>query len=248
MLVVEDPDGSALCVGQASHAWMSGQLARAWGNDAFARPEPYEAVCLGAEQHDVGMAEWDLAPTLERDTGRPTSFLKMPVATHLALWRAAPAKVLAQSPYAALLVSMHGAALYRRRDDGDGPVRAYLDEQRALQDDLLAALGEDPGRAARNQRLLWALDFLSLALLLEGWRPGPVPAPTRPGEPGAELALHGGGARTATVDPWPFAGDRLEVRCQARRLTERYADEPSLHAGLRAARWEPLVFALSPAV
>ena len=48
------PDGdSVLCIGQASHAWISGQMARAWA-EPF---EPYEDVCLAAEQHDVGMAE-----------------------------------------------------------------------------------------------------------------------------------------------------------------------------------------------
>src|SRR6185312_9496068 len=51
-----------LAIGQPSHAWISGQLARIWGNARFGAVEPYEEVCLGAEQHDVGMADWDLAP------------------------------------------------------------------------------------------------------------------------------------------------------------------------------------------
>lgn len=28
-----------------------------WGNEDFPAPDPYEEVCLSAEQHDVGMAE-----------------------------------------------------------------------------------------------------------------------------------------------------------------------------------------------
>ena len=63
------PDGDGLlAIGQASHAWLSGQLARAW----VPRPEPFEEVCLGALQHDVGMAEWDLDPQRHPDTGLPT--------------------------------------------------------------------------------------------------------------------------------------------------------------------------------
>ena len=42
--------------------------------------------------------------------------MEMPLPTHLDLWSKAPDKVLTQSPYAALLVSMHGHALYARRD------------------------------------------------------------------------------------------------------------------------------------
>src|SRR4051795_5496239 len=99
MLIREDDDGSWVAIGQASHAWLCGQVARAWGAGRFPRPEPFEAVCLGAEQHDVGMAEWDLEPTLDA-TGRPTPFNRLPRAVHLALWRRAPRKVETQSRYA----------------------------------------------------------------------------------------------------------------------------------------------------
>jgi hypothetical protein len=109
---------AVIAIGQASHAWISGQLARAWGNALFAAPDPFEEVCLAAEQHDVGMAEWDLRASLNPRTGLPYSFLEIPLQTHLALWTAAPAKLLTQSRYAALLVSMHGTALNERRDLG----------------------------------------------------------------------------------------------------------------------------------
>src|SRR5215217_2614691 len=75
-----------------------------------------EDVCLAAEQHDVGMARWDLAPSLNPETGRPRSFLEMELAVHLALWTAAPEHLLTQSRYAALLVSRHGTILYGRSD------------------------------------------------------------------------------------------------------------------------------------
>ena len=89
MLVREDGD-AVVCIGQASHAWLSGQLARAWGGDAVAPLHPREEVCLAAEQHDVGMAEWDLAPSLNPDTGLPQAFTEMPFAVHSALWLEAP--------------------------------------------------------------------------------------------------------------------------------------------------------------
>ena len=38
-----------IAIPQPSHAWLSGQLARAWGNDQFAVPLPNEDVCLAAE-------------------------------------------------------------------------------------------------------------------------------------------------------------------------------------------------------
>ena len=83
MLLRELDEEAVVAIGQAAHAWVSGQIARAWGNARFGAVEPYEEVCLGAEQHDIGMALWDTEPTLNRATGRPHSFIEMPLPLHL---------------------------------------------------------------------------------------------------------------------------------------------------------------------
>ena len=243
MLIRGAQDGSWLAIGQASHAWLSGQLARAWGNDRFPAPEPWEEVCLAAEQHDVGMAEWDLAPTLDRRTGRPTSFVDLPRRTHLALWSRAPFKLLTQSRYAALLVSLHGTGLYTRLMDPDAQppeearaIHAYLDEQGALQARLAAGL--DPAEVERNRDLIFCWDFLSLALCL-GWPPRDSPRVE-----GSRLRLSPPDGDRVTLTPWPFGAERVEVRAEGRRLEGTFADEPALHAALAAAPVETLRWVL----
>jgi Protein of unknown function (DUF3891) len=247
VLLREDND-AVIAIGQASHAWIAGQLARAWGNERFPAPSPREEVCLAAEQHDVGMAEWDLRPSLNPRTHRPYSFTEMPVATHVELWAAAPAKLLSQSGYAALLVSMHGTALNELRDWGKlgaverRIVRDYLEGQRSLQNVLARQLGADRGELARNQRLVWTWDSLSLALCLR-WRTFAVTD-----VPGSEsrLELDLETAATATdrftVDPWPFAADRVEVRCEGRLLEGRFDSAAQLHETLARAPVVRLVF------
>lgn len=232
-MLLRPVDDGVLAIGQASHAWVSGQLARAWRP----RPEPWEDVCLAAEQHDVGMATWDLTPALNPRTGLPQTFVEMDLATHLALWQAAPPRLFTQSRYAALLVSLHGTKLYGRRDltttepaEADR-IRAYLAGQRALQQRLADELGADWDTLRAQQSLMFAWDGLSLALLL-GWDPHEVEG----------ITLRGGGV----VDPWPFAGDALTVVCEGRRLRGRYADEPELHAALERAPLERLSFTLRP--
>ncbi|MEA2368567.1 MAG: hypothetical protein QOH38_1285 [Thermoleophilaceae bacterium] len=236
---------AVVAIGQPAHAWISGQLARAWGNERFGRIEPREEVCLAAEQHDVGMAEWEAAPTLNRDTGLPHSFLEMPLETHVELWSHAWQLVLPQSRYAALLVSMHGAALYRMRDPSKlderqaALVRTYLAEQTAVQERLRV-----PGDAhvERNQRLIWAWDAFSLALCLD-WAPHTLRAvPAAAGEVDVELTPAGGCA--VRVDPWPFSSDRLTVRCDGRRLEGRFDVEDEMRAALAAAPWTALDFEL----
>lgn len=244
MLVREEGAG-ALCIGQASHAWLSGQLARAWGNDAFATPEPWEEVCLGAEQHDVGMSEWDLAPALDRERGWPLDFMAMPIEVHVELWRAAPERLRTQSRYAALLCSMHATALYDRRER-TALVGGLLDHHAAVQAGLLDSVGEEPDRARRNQRLLWTWDWLSLSVLLD-WAPGTQATPTMPGAPDAELRLTAAGEHRFTLDPWPFAYEEIALRAEGRRLSGPSASEPTLHAALEAAPWETVRVELRPA-
>jgi hypothetical protein len=256
MLLRPDARG-ILAIGQSSHAWISGQLARSWGNHRFAGPEPWEDVCLAAEQHDIGMAEWDLEPDRDPATGLPYSFTEMPLELHIALWSAGPRKLLTQSRYAALLVSIHGSRLYRRRDlaelsERDAErVRMYLAGEEAFQQKLLDSLGDDPATVAaseealvtRNSQLIWIWDFISLALCL-GWAPRPVrDAPTVDGPVDLELAATDHPGRLS-LEPWPFARERVSVRCQGRRLDGPHATDDALREALAAAPWETVAFEL----
>jgi Protein of unknown function (DUF3891) len=252
-----------LLIGQPAHAWVSGQLARAWGNEAFPPPAPREPFCLAAEQHDVGWADADLEP-LAGDDGRPLSFVQTPRRAHVAIWRDAARRLLAQSRYAALLVSLHGTSLYERVDVSGQPpdvvaaVRDYISAERALQ--ALLAAGLDPGEVDRNRRLLLALDRLSLMLCHD--RPTTLedvpaaagaatlrlePAGDEPVGPASVRDDHAVPPATATarftLDPWPFAAERVVAGCEARRIEGSPEDRGS---ALAAAAWVPLRFELSP--
>jgi hypothetical protein len=249
VLLRREADGGVLAIGQASHAWISGQLARAWGGGAFAVPEPREAVWLAAEQHDTGMAEWDREPTFNPETGLPHSFMEMPLPLHLALWSAAHRRVETQSAHAALLVSLHGTRLYERRDLARLPaehaaaVTRFLAEQRAVQDRLAERLGADREAVLVQRDLMWTWDWLSLAVCLD-WAPaqlGDVPASGGP----RTLALAPAGERAVTVDPWPFAVPELEVVADARPLPARLGSAADLQAALGAAPVVPVRFRLA---
>jgi hypothetical protein len=247
-VVLREQDGTSFAVGQASHAWISGQLARAWGNGQFPAPQPFEEVCLAAEQHDVGWTDWDLRPSLNPDTGLPYSFGELPVAEHIELWSGAPDRLLTQSRYAALLVSMHGAALQTRRDlDRLAPadravVQRYLAEQCELQDELIALLGADRDEVARNRRLVWAWDGISLALCL-GWQTLMNDVPAASGS--AELSLAMTGPDVFSIEPWPFGANRLELHCEGRELAGPFEDEQAMREALDRAPSTTLSFTLT---
>jgi hypothetical protein len=212
VLIREEGLDEAIAIGQASHAWISGQIARAWAGDIPHR----EHLELAATQHDIGMAEWDLRPTIDPATGWPTSFMRMPLETHLELWTAAPHKLETQSHIAALAVSLHGTKLYERRDltrlepEQAEAVKAYLAGQRELQ----RRLGHEEDHA-EIQRLMFTWDWLSLGLCLR-WAPADF---------GDTLHLD-----HDTVTPWPFTDDRVSFVCEGRRLKrhQRLDDAPTV--------------------
>jgi len=251
-VLLRHDEGGVLAIGQASHAWLSGQLARAWGNEGFGPVEPWDEVCLAADQHDVGMAAWDLQPSFDEGTGLPHSFMDMPLDVHTELWLEGPRRLASQSAYAVLLVSMHGWRLYKRRDLERSPpaeaerIRRFLDAQRAFQDELLARLRT--GRALesevleRNSLLLWTWDYLSLALCLD-WAPVTAKAaPLRRGS--ANLRIEPAGERSVSVAPWPFQTDTVRVRCEGRRLPERFRNESEMRRGLSEGPIETLELVL----
>jgi hypothetical protein len=251
MLLRRDGD-AVIAIGQPAHAWLSGQLARAWGNARFGPVEPREEVCLGAEQHDIGMAAWERAPTLNAQSGLPHSFMELGLDAHLAMWSSAAALVVPQSRYAALLVSLHGTALYARRDRGDPRVREFLAAQRALQESLLVSLQADPATAPaaedsvvrRNQRLVWTWDSLSLGVLLD-WAPYVLEAvPAASGT--LDVAVGGDLDGGIALDPWPFAEPELSLRCEGRRLARRFEDEEEMRGALAAAPWVTLEVRFTP--
>jgi Protein of unknown function (DUF3891) len=205
VLLVDHSDGK-VAVAQPSHAWISGQLARAWAGDLH----PREEVCLAAEQHDVAWFEWEREPTYDPETGYPYTFMTLDMPTKLAMWETGPDVLLAQSRYAALLVSMHGSRLYKDLD------------RSAFEQEVRATLDAGDEEIARNHRLMWTWDSMSLALLL-GWRPWTAE--------GLRMEPDG------RVTPWPFAGESLTVRCEGRLLTEPGAD-------LRGAPWVDLSYEL----
>jgi Protein of unknown function (DUF3891) len=261
MLLREVDEDAVVAIGQAAHAWLSGQIARAWGNERFGEVVPREDVCLGATQHDIGMALWDREPGFNPRTGLPCSFMEMPLPLHLELWSAAPHRVATQSRYAALLVSLHGTALYGQRDlarlepQAAAAIRAYLAGQRDLQRELIRQLRSDPAAAPsssdalieRNQRLVLGWDWLSLALCLR-WAPTRFEGvPAADGPVAIELAP-GSGADVLTLDPWPFRSERVELKTEGRLLRGRFADEASMRAAIDAAEWVTVRFALVPTV
>jgi hypothetical protein len=171
---------------------------------------------------------------------------------HIALWSRAARLMVAQSAYAALLVSMHGTGLYERyvseHERATEPVRGYLADEYAFQERLRESLRADAADVARNAALLRCWDWLSLFLCTgaEGRSAfTAVPADGTPAD--LDLAWSDEARTEATLQPWPFADEMLELRVEARLLDGTYPDQAALDAALAGAPLETLTLVLRPA-
>jgi hypothetical protein len=196
-VIVRDLGDAWQVVMQTDHADLSAAFARAWA----APLSP--SLVLATERHDDGWAVWEQAPRVGED-GKPANFLEVDVRSHLAFYRAGIAAITEQDADAGLLVSMHGAGIYRQRyglDPGLGLTRAAeaQDEVEAFVAEQEAKFGGRPGERQGDYELLQLFDRISLYFCI------------RDVEGGEEAELQG--YRLEPVAPWhvrlapyPFGG------------------------------------------
>lgn len=251
-------DTGWLAVTQPAHARLAGQLAAAWGADWVAPVEPREWVVAGAILHDIGWLDWESAPTLNPDTGLPYTFLELPIAVHIGMWRRASTLALAFGRYPALLTSLHGTRLYGGRDvtkldRADAVlITAFLEEERDRQAGWIATLASDPTTVdtctdavlARNSRYIALWDAMSLSICGGVREERSFQAPARDGDSRTIRLWPEPDAQTVAIDPWPFGATDLVVTADARHLDRRFSDEQEMGSVLASADWHVLTVRL----
>lgn len=250
-----------LVITQPAHAWVSQQLATAWGNERFGHLEPREDVILAAGQHDIGWLGWELEPTLNPDTGRGQTFTQISTSDHLDIWTPAGPAAIVYGPYVALLVSMHGTRLYRNhdfsRDTEEEAVRArkFVEEGPQFEQRLIEQMRSVPRYApfvdestvARNSMLVSVWDRISLFLCGGSGKPFSAPdVPETDGSTSINFTPHASNVDMIEVDPWPFSIERIDLVCPAQSFTETFDSQAALLTAMQTAPWVALEMTLVP--
>ena len=114
MMVIPYDQSRLLLVLQVDHSRIAGLFAAHWGNQEFARPQPYVSMVLAAQEHDGGWWDWEIRPTLDA-RGHPHDYVgsmrSLGENTWLDFMRNGARRVAEQDPYAGYIVSMHGEGL-----------------------------------------------------------------------------------------------------------------------------------------
>jgi hypothetical protein len=266
-MILQEQGDHLVLIRQTDHAVLSGYFARELGNEIFARSEPEESFRLAATEHDNGWNEWELRPRIDPVTFLPYSFMSMPTQEHMDLYHRGIERVVKVDRYAGLLVSMHCAGLYdKTRATMPGFSAKYVKSHEAplvvdflqrlrlqqlrlkvdLRGDAATKSFADEKWLQANTLRLEALDRLSLYFCLGPMEPATidaVPANYKGGE--VDWDLEPEGVNAATMEPYPFRRDPLEISILARRIPKRrYADDLELQKVLAQAPYFAQKFTL----
>jgi hypothetical protein len=250
-MIIQERGDHLILIRQTDHAVLSGYFARELGNEIFARSEPEESFRLAAMEHDNGWNEWELQPHIDPVTFLPFTFMSLPTQQHIDLYQRGIERVVKVDRYAGLLVSLHCAGLYdKTRATMPGFSAKYVKSQEAplvtdfvqrlrlqqlrlkvdLRGDPATKNFSDENWLQANALRLEALDRLSLYFCLGPVEPSTidaVPSDYKGGEVDWNLQPEGNNA--ATLEPYPFRRDPLEISILSRRIPRRrYADDLEL--------------------
>jgi hypothetical protein len=244
-----------LVVLQIEHSHAAGLVMAHWGNETFARPEPFNAVVVATGGHDSAWWDWEIRPTLNEqghliDYYRSNEVLGQVWVDFTTDWIERLAR---RDPYAAYLVSMHHEGLLSggfgvlpnmpdRRNEQVVQEFARVQQafRRGLHDQLVRS--ERYGRYMtdehlwRNYKLVQVGDRLGQLLCNRHpfnsteRRTGPGTTldniPVAPGMEDTTLTLDIQDETRAIVRPYPFDVDRLEINIAGRLVPlKSYADE-----------------------
>jgi hypothetical protein len=194
-------------------------MARAWLDPIAAR----DSVVRATERHDDGWAIWEQSPTVEPETGKPLNFLDVHISLHLGFYRACIATVTDEDPYAGLLISMHGAGIYRQRYGTDLNVKmnrepeavklidAFVTEQEAEYPARVESLGISDDERWSNYKLLQLYDRLSLYFCMNDLQTGAAATIN-------EYVLEPAGPWAVRLTPYPFDGSSASFSMARRML------------------------------
>jgi Protein of unknown function (DUF3891) len=246
MIIQTAPAGEPrLAIMMHEHTALSGQFARAFGNDGFESLSPLDLMIYVISHHDAGWTEFDRDPVTDEKTGLPYNLVETPAQYITVTSRLSPDFNQRQHPYCGLLSSMHSWGLYNGRyglsnlvlidriPPQDRPLaERMLDGELDRQKRLKEEIGKDPQmsgwldeqRLFQNYKQLQFCD--TLALYFNRMHPSErgqqsfehVP---RNAQQDVTLIIRPQGTGVYGLSPYPFASNGAEFAFGGRPIEPR---------------------------
>lgn len=266
MIIQTAPNGEPhLAVMMHEHTALSGQFARAFGNDHFEPVWPDDLMFYIVSNHDAGWAEFDKDPAIDGKTGLPYNLVETPAEFITVTSRRSPDFNALHHPFCGLMSSMHSWGLYNGRyglsdmvlidkiPPQDRPLAdRMLDAEIDRQKRLKAELAKTSDTAAwiaeehlfQNYKQLQFFD--TLALYFHRTHPSQRTALTFEHVPlnarqDVSVTVRPRESSVYEVSPYPFAADAAEFAFAGRMISPgQGGNDRGWPAGLRESptQWE----------
>jgi Protein of unknown function (DUF3891) len=254
----------ALAIMMHEHTALSGQFARAFGNQRFAPIEPADLMVYVIAHHDAGWSAFDRDPVTDPNTGLPYNLVETPAEHITVTSRLSPEFNQRHHPYCGLISSMHSWGLYNGRygtssmvlidriPPRDRPLAdRMLDGELARQQRLKAEIAQDAQASAwldephvfQNYKQLQFCDLLALyfnrthaeARTEQTFGHVPVSA-----HEDAAITIRPRAEGVYELSPYPFAADGAEFAFAGRYINPRQHEQGGWSAVLRKTptEWE----------
>ena len=266
MIVRSTDTDELILIPQTDHSKLVGQLMAHWGNENFARCEPFDSVVRAAACHDFGWIPYESKPLFDAERGETPHYLFVANSTaHLKAYQDCTDWLTSVDPYASMLVNMHRTGLWQRRygvivhpkaylhPKGQLPmqpteeVKVFIAKNEAIQAKQRAGL--DEAQVWTNYRLLQVCDLLGLYFSCH--EPDelyitPVPtAYTGNKSDGVTMTMKPVGPRVVEFEPFPFRARNIHVGLQGKRLSSsKYPNADAFITAYFQAEPETFVFTL----
>jgi hypothetical protein len=237
MIVTYKEDGWHV-ITQRAHGIVAAQLAMEWRRKD--RPERWTETVLAIAEHDDAEVELD-GENLLTPTGGPLNFnmktFELPHCQRLSMLTKTKSRLIA------LLTSLHMVFLYDKDAADSKEAKAFLEEQRSLQEGWAKALGMEKAEYLRLYNLLEWCDALSLLICQGEQQPENRKLEISVGPDNKMYHLVQVDETTLTVEPWPFESKTFTVNFEWRLITQLQFSssaqfrEAFLQAPINETRW-----------
>ncbi len=240
MIVNTDKKGWEI-IHQRAHGLLAMKIAARWRQDQ--RPQRWIETLLATAEHDDGQEDWAGTNHLN-EAGAPLDFIHKPFnmvqltrITHLSAQK---------GRWIALLISMHMSFLYEHMRGQSKELDAFLDEQKAHQQEWRNGLKISVQELKAAYALMQWCDRFSLILCRNELPAGERFLEVSKGPDGTRYEVIQQADNTVSVHPWPFEEERFELAVEASYISQlSFKNDEELLRGLQNALIQEKVWLLT---
>lgn len=231
-MICREHDGTFIMVKQHDHGLLSGELAKWFRSERVPEPARRPEVLRAISNHDRGWIDLDETPLWNDEDEVPYTFIDFPIVPKLSFYGKGLDEIEADTPYGALLCSLH----YDRLIEVSGEDSPELTQYREREEERRARIRRDleqsdpigEAELYYDTRLLQFCDDLSLYVALN--EPGSPKSEEHPwwtdGFSGSEdfgftegrtIYAEWKDEHTLMLDPFPFT-DTFEIALPLRKV------------------------------